>query len=516
MLLASCARPANPNGGPADEDPPIMLAEGSTPNYQTRFSDREIVLEFNEFISLSNASQQIVISPPFIDYLKYTVRGKRLIIEFPENEELREEATYQINFGESIKDFTAGNVLENFTFVFSTGDIIDSLSLSGYVFDAASSEPAAETLVMLYDNLSDTAFQTEKPFYFAKTDETGRFQIKNIKSDTFNVYGLLDGNLSLTYDQQTESVAFLDSSIILPDTSLQSINLFLFDEREVPIVQSLEQKKKEKAVLRFSEEPRGMLVEPDDGSLVVLEYELEADSCVIWYETERDSFDFFASWEGTVDTFKIKNIEKKKKASRLVCKNCASVFNLFPDDTLALEFNKPIASVELTNYIQVDSLDQYFAELAGFDGRFVKLTGKVVDTGQYELTLLPGFVEDVFGGTIDSTFVDMDGMSDNILGNIKITIQNIDTSSYYIYELLDNKDAIIDRRHMKVDSVLMFEKIPGGQYFLKITQDLDGNGYWDSGNMEQKLLSEKIRSFQLEVLRQGWDLETSINIVNEF
>ena len=516
IMLASCARPANPNGGPVDEDPPLLLSEESTPNYQTRFNEREIILEFDEFISLSNASKQIVISPPFVDYLKYTVRGKKLVIEFPEDEELREEATYQINFGESIKDFTAGNALDNFTFVFSTGDVIDSLTVNGYVFDASSGEPASETLVLLYDNLSDTAFQTEKPFYFAKTDDAGKFEIQNIKSDTFQVFALLDGNLSLTYDQQTESIGFLDSTIMLPDTSLQSINLFLFDEREIPVAQDLQQKKKQKAVLNFSGKPRGMVLEAADPKAVGLEYEMQEDSVLIWYDTDRDSFEFYAMWEGVLDTFKIKNIDKKKKASRLACKNCNTVFNLFPSDTLELEFNKPIRSCDVGNYIQVDSLNQYAASLVDIEGRKVKLAGSVVDTGIYALTLLPNFIEDMFGGTIDSTFVDIKGTSDNILGNIMITIENVDTTRYYIYDLLDDKDKLITSRHMRGDSILAFNKVPGGQYFLKITEDLDGNGYWDSGNMKKGLFSEKIRSFQLEVLRQGWDLETSINIVNEF
>jgi len=516
MLLYSCARPANPNGGPEDETPPELVSEGSTPNYQTRFSEREIVLEFDEYISLSNASKQIVISPPFINFLKYTVRGKKLLIEFPEGEALREEATYQINFGESIKDYTAGNALENFTFVFSTGDVIDSLSVQGSVFDAASGEPSAETLVVLYDNLSDTAFQTEKPFYFAKTDEAGNFKINNIKSDTFQIFALFDGNLSLTYDQQTESIAFLDSKIILPDTSLTSINLLLFDEREVPVAQEVKAKKKQKVVLTFSGAPRGMLIEADDASTVKLKYELQEDSCLIWYDTERDSFDFYAQWEGQLDTFTIRSIDRKKKASPLVCKNCKQVFELFPSDTLSLEFNIPIEECDITKYDQVDSLNQYEASLAEIDGRFVKLTGKVIDTGIYELSLLPGFVNDVFGKTIDSTYVDIKGKSDKILGNIKISLENVDTTKYYIYDLLDSKENLMNSRHLRGDSVLVYKRIPGGIYSLKVTEDLDGNGYWDSGNMSKKLNSEKIRTFQLEELRQGWDLETSINIVNEF
>jgi len=406
--------------------------------------------------------------------------------------------------------------LENFTFVFSTGDIIDSLEVQGTVFDASTGLPSEETLVVLYDNLSDTAFQTEKPFYFSKTDKSGNFKISNIKSDTFQVFALLDGNLSLTYDQQTESIGFLDSMIILPDTSLIDLNLLLFDEREVPIAQDVQAKKKQKAVLNFSSAPRGMLIEADDAETVNLKYELQEDSCLIWYDTERDSFDFYAQWEGVQDTFTIKNIERKKKASPFVCRNCKKVFELFPSDTLTLEFNIPVDECNVASYDQVDSLNQYEASLAEIDGRFVKLTGKIIDTGVYELSLLPGFVKNVFGKTIDSTYVDIKGKSDKILGNIKISLENVDTTKYYIYDLLDSKENLMNSRHLRGDSVLVYKRIPGGIYSLKVTEDLDGNGYWDSGNMSKKLNSEKIRTFQLEELRQGWDLETSINIVNEF
>jgi len=516
LAIASCARPANPSGGPVDEIPPGLVAEESTPNFQTRFSEREIILEFDEFISLSNASQQIVISPPFTDYLKYTVRGKKLVVEFPENEELREDATYQINFGSAIKDYTAGNALENFTFVFSTGDVIDSLSLSGYVFDSASAEPVAETLVMLYDNLSDTAFANEKPFYFAKTDEAGKFQINNIKSDTFQVFALSDQNLSLTYDQANESIAFIDSTIILPDTNLSLLTLLLFDEREIPGVLNVEQKKKERAVIKFSGEPRNISLEVDNPSEVNFDYELQGDSCVVWYKTELDSFNIFSNCEMELDTLQIKKIAKKKEASKFACRTCKEMIENFPGDTIEIEFNKPIGGVELTQIRQVDSLDQMTIDDVGFEDRFLKIKAKMVDTGNYELMLLPGSVSDIFGGGIDTSQMIIIGKSADVLGNIVLTIQNVNLEMQYIYELMDDKDNLIVSKTMKGDTIMNFNRVKGGQYFLRMTEDNNENGYWDSGNLKQKIFSEKIRKFQLEVLRQGWDLETSINVENEF
>ena len=516
LLLVSCARPANPSGGPEDESPPTLVDEESTPNFQTRFSDREIVLEFDEFISLSNASKQIVISPPFTNYLKYTVRGKKLVIEFPEDEELREDATYQINFGSAIKDYTAGNELENFTFVFSTGDVIDSLSVSGFVYDSASSEPVEETLVLLYDNLTDTAFANEKPFYFAKTDEMGKFQINNIKSDTFQVFALSDQNLSLTYDQTNESIAFLDSMIILPDTSLSLLTLLLFDEREIPQVLTVDQKKKERAVIKFSGAPRNISLEVDQPNEIDFDYELQEDSCIVWYKTELDSFSIYSNCEEGLDTLLIKKIEKKKEASKFACRTCKVMIESYPKDTIEIEFNKPIGAIELSQIGQVDSLDQMEIVDASFQDRFLKIRAKIADTGNYELILLPGSVSDIFGEAIDTSQMIVKGKSASELGNIVLSIENVNKEMQYIYELIDDKDQLIASKTMKGDTLLNFDRVKGGQYFLRMKEDNNGNGYWDSGSLEKKLFSEKIRKFQLEELREGWDLETSINVANEF
>ena len=136
-------------------------------------------------------------------------------IEFAEDEILKENATYQINFGNAVKDFSVGNIFENYVFVFSTGPVIDSLSVSGKVIDELTGEPVKDVLVMLYENLADSALILDKPFYFSKTTDDGSFQLNNLRADTFQLFGLKDENVSYTYDLPEERVAFYNKHIII-------------------------------------------------------------------------------------------------------------------------------------------------------------------------------------------------------------------------------------------------------------------------------------------------------------
>jgi len=103
---------------------------------------------------------------------------------------LRENATYTINFGEAVQDLTEGNAVPDMRFVFSTGDQIDSLELSGTVMDALTRAPAKDVYVMLYENTADTVVRTERPFYFGKTNDQGTYKIQNLRAGTFKIFAL--------------------------------------------------------------------------------------------------------------------------------------------------------------------------------------------------------------------------------------------------------------------------------------------------------------------------------------
>ena len=200
-LLFRCANPLPPDGGPKDERPPQVVQEKSSQNFQTNYTKKPIEIAFDEWVEIRDPFNQIIVSPPLRYPYEIYIKKRSVIFEFDEREELRDSATYTINFGEAIQDFTEGNPADQLRFVFSTGPYIDSLSVRGKIVDARTYEPVEGAVFMLYENTADSVVRTERPFYFARTNDRGLFTIENVKAGTFNGFALLDNNLNYRFDQ---------------------------------------------------------------------------------------------------------------------------------------------------------------------------------------------------------------------------------------------------------------------------------------------------------------------------
>ena len=210
ILLWTCANVMAPTGGPRDEDPPVVL-RSTPPNYSPNYTGEQIRIYFDEFVTLTNLRQQLLVSPPLENDPEFRVRGRSIIIDI--EDELRENTTYNMFLGDAIRDITEGNAIPNFQFVFSTGDYVDSLSLGGKVIDAFTLEPVDGVSVMLYDSIYDSIPYKERPVYFAKTNKEGLFTISNMQGGEYLIFALVDNNANFLYDLPDEKIAFLDSLV---------------------------------------------------------------------------------------------------------------------------------------------------------------------------------------------------------------------------------------------------------------------------------------------------------------
>lgn len=207
----SCAQVGSPSGGPRDEDPPRVL-ESDPPNYSLRFEEKKIQITFDEYIVLDNVNQELIVSPPMEEQPEVKLRKKTLIIEF--EEALKENTTYTFNFGNAIKDLHEGNKLQNFEYVFSTGDVLDSMSVRGTLRYAETLEKPKEPIsVMLYSDLRDSVPLTEIPLYVGRSDDSGVFSVNNLRPDEYKIFALKDGNNNFLFDVPSEEIAFLDSTL---------------------------------------------------------------------------------------------------------------------------------------------------------------------------------------------------------------------------------------------------------------------------------------------------------------
>ncbi len=211
LLGRECAQQGSPSGGPRDEDPPKVVS-CEPANYSTRFGSKRIEITFDEFIVLDNVNQELVVSPPMKEKPEVRLRKKTLIVEIADT--LKENTTYTFNFGSAIKDLHEGNKLLNYEYAFSTGDVLDSLSVRGTLRNAVDlSVPDEPVTIMLYDDLRDSVPLTDIPLYVGRSDEKGNFSVNNLRPDLYKVFALKDGNYNLLYDLPTEVIGFLDTAL---------------------------------------------------------------------------------------------------------------------------------------------------------------------------------------------------------------------------------------------------------------------------------------------------------------
>lgn len=522
IFATSCAQIVSPTGGPKDEDPPVLDTLNSTPNFQTNFTKQELEFQFDEWVQLKDVFNQVVTSPP----LRYGppevyLRKRSVRLKFDEREELKENATYLINFGDAIRDLSENNPTE-LRFVFSTGDFIDSLSIGGKVLDSFSGEPVEDIIVMLYDNLSDTVVRTERPFYFTKTDKTGKFTIENLRADTFKVFALMDTNLDYLYNSEAEQIGFLDSLLIVND-SLQPKKIQISAFLPTPRLNLQDDVQDKYGLLRmeFSQSAKDAKIDYIDFGQKVYQ-EVKEDSLLFWYDDPSGGlWEFYLDNGDRLDTIEIGGFPKEAfmQSDTFFLENKKfGVQKVNPTKQAKLTFNHPVDSIDIEKILFTE--DTLKTEVKGFftidaqEKRTVNLTYKWKETIPYDLTILPEAFTDLYGfKNKDTIQIKYETTDLKEFGNINLTVDSLDASLNYVFELM-LKDDVIETLKNSGEPKFQhnFIALPPGNYILRIVEDTDGNGKWSPGNYDLKTQSERVFEKNIEEVRANWDVDAVLEI----
>ena len=209
FIMAACASIGRPGGGEYDYDPPKYVRSNPAIG-EKNVSKNRISIEFNENVQVEDVRNKVVVSPAQKTMPSITANGHRVSVELRDS--LLANTTYTIDFSDAIRDLNESNILDGFAVDFSTGDSIDSMRISGMVFEAANLEPAQGMLVGVYSNLSDTAISTLPMERIAKTNQLGQFTIRGLKPGKYHIFALNDMNRDYHWDR-SEDIAFYDMTI---------------------------------------------------------------------------------------------------------------------------------------------------------------------------------------------------------------------------------------------------------------------------------------------------------------
>ncbi len=531
IIISGCAKRASLSGGPKDIEPPVLDTIKSTPNYQTHFYPKTIKLYFNEWINLKKKNQ-ILISPPLGKNPNISYRGKHVKIEFDETDTLRPNTTYTINFGKSIVDFTEGNPVENFTFIFSTGDKIDSLEIEGKVVSAYDNKAQKDITVMLYDTEEDSIVTYSKPYYFATTDKNGHFKISHIKPGYFKVFALKDINNNYLFDSEEEEIGFVDTMVLIKeDTINKNILIKLF--KPIPSLRITGKSISAYGKLKIEYNRTPDSVRIISSSVPVFEKEIIKDSCLIWYDNKeaKDSINLIIKSEQKTDTLIFKIRKGFEKAVALVLKSKKSGIKLYPEKDLILEFNQPVF-VSDTNkgkmiikdsiYVQTDTLEdevrdtmlnmiEYSVEKDSLDPRKIIVKGKWNEGTGYILRLLPGFVKSLYGELNDTIAINFVIGKKEDYSNLAIHLDSLNKEMSYIVILKKQKKDIEKNVFSGKEVIdINYTGLMPGKYTLEVIEDTNRNGRWDGGDYFKKTKEEKIYTFSLSELKKNWEQEENI------
>lgn len=545
LSFIRCANIVSPTGGPKDIVPPVVLL--ATPeNQSSNFNKKEIHLTFDEYVTLNNPNNNILISPPLEENPDYKLNGKSLIIKFKET--LKSETTYSINFGESIKDLHEGNIFKDYSYVFSTGENIDSLTLEGKLLQAIDHKPSADYFVMLYCDENDTISLDSlpylvKPYYITKSDKEGNFKFSGLKDSDYLIFALKDENSNLRFDLPNESIAFLDSlvkpihnsqCIIHNDSVKQEVEetepLVLYSFLEEDTVQKLLKKEiVEDGLLRFAfnRPAQNVKIEileslPDTFNIYPT-YSADYDTILWYYTPNKDSLLFTINYDTLInDTTQISLKNRKANSRRgkqenisksLEIKTNINAGKLTPEQDLILTFKEPVTDIMMrdTSWYIVDKdtiiNDLHFTKIDSFGLKY-KLDKTLAPEKSYKIIIPDSVFYSFKGVTNDTTEFSFKVPEISQYGNIFVTVEVPENVSQIIVELLDDKDKFIARQIISETQKIEFKYLSPKKYKLKAILDKDGNGKWTPGNYGKKLLPEPIY-FHKDVfdVKANWDID---------
>ena len=522
LILQSCARKGTPGGGPKDEDAPIMVV--AKPAYESiNFKGNSIRIYFDEYIVLKDLNKKLIISPPFKNPALITPQGtpsKYINIKILDT--LKENTTYTFNFGDAIQDNNENNKLENFKYVFSTGNFIDSLTLKGSVIDVLAKKKEKNYNVLLYkidSTYNDSIIYKRKPDYVTKTLDSVNFNFSNISEGKYRVFALEEETSNYLFNSKTDRIGFYDKEITLPKDSIIDSPIILFSEDQPYEFKRGKEIKKGKIQFGFTGKQEDMKVEmlssvPSDFKSY---YKLnkEKDSLNFWHTpVDLDSLNFIVTNKDNIDTTKV-FLRKKQIDSLSVSTNIKSR-SLHFKDTLTISTNTPIIDYDLEKFkfTVSDSIDLDFeVKKLAFDKLGIFFDMKT--QSKYRLKLLPKAIKDLYNtqtkDTLNYLFITKQ-VED--YGSIIMDIQK-EVEKPVIIELLAN-NKVEQRVYLTSSQKVEFTLLDPKKYTIKAIVDENENGVWDTGDYLLKRQPEEIIYFPQELeLRANWILNEVMRIKKE-
>lgn len=573
VAINQCAKEASPTGGPRDFDPPRVLAEVPK-THSTNFASKRAKIYFDEFISLKNLQEELLISPPFERKPKIIIKGRRMIITFQDT--LPKNKTVNVNFYNAVVDVNESNVLKNYQYVFSTGSEIDTSFVDGRLLDAKTGRPIEQELVYMYKCFQDSVVSKKLPSHIARSNKDGIFVVNNLGRGPYKLFALVDKNRNNLFDQPSEQIAYTSDSIY-PAIEWTTImdTLKLIDSIEVEkndtlyrdslIIKRVQVSKLkpfqlrvftedyQKYYLRSATRERKALLSlgfsrdiDTIGYTVELlspktlnkqwykEQLIEKDSVILWitdslvYNSDsiycRVTYPFSNTLNNVVyksdSIYFLYDFEKlAKQDTLLTLKNNLRKGKLDIDTAFTVHFSEPIQSIDTSKLYLIYKPDTAFIdhkfEISLEEDKLTMQISYVQDLyAQYRFIADSAAFKGIYGNTNDSLVMVYRYYQFEDYGNLIINIDTLPANG--TFNLYNKSGELFKSIRPTKKGYVDFKQLPPDDYELKLLVDKNNNGKWDTGDYYEKRQPELVIAFPGTIpIKANWDTEQNWQLIKE-
>lgn len=448
FFATSCANIQPPLGGPRDSLPPVLLK--ATPDENTiNFTGNTIRFQFSEYVKLDNLNDNLIINPPAERYPNILSKLRTVTVKMKDT--LQPNTTYTINFGNAIRDVNENNPLKGFSYSFSTGAYIDSLELSGKLYDAETGKPDSTLLIILHRKEEDSTVAKEKPRFATRPNGKGEFNFDHLPDGEFYIYALRDEGIK-KYTSNSIPFAFFDRKVTAGEQDSIELRYFVGEKEE-----------ERKRPVSNNNKPKDK-------------------------DTKEDKkFKYTVSAQGGQDLL----------------------------DSLSITFAKPTANIDTTKIRLTDTLEAPIAIknfTRDTLGMSIKLLADWKENFHYLLFLDKGFASDSAGiTTTRPDTVIFKSKAETEYGQVKIKFTGVDLARHPVLQWIEGDKIFLSAPLTGNEyNVKLFKP---GQYKVRILYDANQNGIWDTGNYWEKRQPEFVVAVdQTFSVKANWENEFEVNL----
>lgn len=522
MLIHSCATPVAPTGGEPDRTGPRVVstepAQGST-----NFSGNEVRFNFDKYVDRNNFRRNVSIEPDLGIEFEVSFSRSSATVRFASD--LPENTTIIVKLGTDVTDTNRNKMERPVDLALSTGDVLDSATITARALLAETGRGQSGWRVFLYREPFNIE---ERAIYISETDTSGRVDFGYLGEGNYKAFWVNDLNRDRIWNQAREQAQpfYNDTFFVSEGDSIDIGTLYVsMPDTTAPRIDGVGLLSERRLRLRLSEE---VIWDSDSYLSVTDTLGAEYTRAYPLYMADGDDEILFAQSERGLPESRVFTLEPVSLTD-LAGNNLRIDFNpfigsnepdttilrtishsagsgLFPNEPLEVRYSSFINDSAVIDSLQVVEGDRVITDWENvvIDRHILRISP--VDSWQsgirYQIRVWNPW-------EADRELINPEIWQRNQLGSIEVTLAN-HNPEYLSHLTLTDEDLSIRVDTTFTDTVTI-DNLPPLNYKVIVFQDENGSGRWDPGVVEPFQRPEPYVIRRSVPVREGFTSELEID-----